>query len=625
LIFLSYAEEDRGAAETVVAALRQHEVQVYNWTERRGTRFIGQMEEQLAQATGYLALMSPHFLASAWCRRELELALVRDNESGLDPAQPFIHVISVGEVIHRDAGFLHAYEWVNLADVENLVTRLAEPAPAPAASISATGSVITRPWQVPETSIFRNRQDELDRVIQGLRSLAGNHFWLVIAPPQLGKSNFLGEIARLASADEDHPWGTRLINLRDLPADRRNDVGLILGQLFGHDLPVATDSDSLGRIAQDIIGGRRQQLCLLDSAELLDRTTARRLRICFSQIYDDVRMCGDVNVRLALIVASRRDDEWLGVTPVPRLEAVKLTEFKQNVVAEALRNLAGQMERNFPPETARRQAELVQTLSEGLPALLVACLSWIRDDQWVRLNQWTRSDRPADAAVFAQLAYPYIEKGLLSQDSLMPGETDSLEYRMTALDQSLRVLTPYRLFTQSHLRHHLGLDRQFNGAMRRAGWELEGLWRAISGTALLARPLSEPWQVLDGTVRRLLFRYYYRSDSDKTSAHRRARQYVQEWVQGQTGTEQVVGLIECLWHEAEILRINSPARMDSTLSRLARSMFSALQPSLIYSEMELRNFGARRIHDDDELAATLSGVDGLLDKLAEIVERLQEP
>jgi hypothetical protein len=624
LIFLSYAEEDSGIAAHVVDVLRGRGADVYDWKESHGTRIVGQMESKLAQATGYLALLSPHFRASAWCRRELEMALARDNEISRGAEWPFVYVLAVGHVDPRDAGFITAYEWVDLGELESLAAKLAVLAPLAEAGNQQreTGDGGARP--ILSNLAFRNRQDELDRVMQGLQSLGGAHFWLVIAPPQLGKSYFIGQIGRLASQHKTRPWVTKLADLREYAPERRRDVGVILSQLFGKSAPVATDPDSLDRIAQEIIGNKRQHLCLLDGAELLDRDTTIKLRRCLSQIYDDVRNCGDVSVRLALIVASRSDDEWRGVTPVPRLEPVRLTEFKQIVVEEALRDLADEMGRVYSPAERIDQARIVQELSQGLPALLVTCLRWIGDDQWVRLNQWVRNRRPADRAVFGQLANPYIEKGLLSQDGLMPGVRERLEQRMLALEHTFRVLVPYRLLTMSHLRHHLREDQVLSAAMEDAGWELEGLWDAMSGTALLSRPLNEPWQALDGTVRRLLYRHFYTTDADKIGAQQRAREYLQEWVSGQTGPEQVIGLIECLWHEAEMLRLTSPGEMERVLCQSAGDMFSSLRPSQILSEAELRRFGARRIREDDELAATLSTADGLLDKLTDIAEGHRE-
>lgn len=624
MIFLSYAEEDSAAAAEVVAALRRHKVDVYDWQEVRGVRVSAQMEDKLQRASAYLALMSPDFMASSWCRRERGLALSRDNDlPDHDPEWPFIYVLKVAEVPFRDAGFLGDYDWFDRVALENLAAKLAGlKARQPPAPMAREGPHADPPT-TPSTSVFQDRRDDLERVSRGLASLGGAHFWLVIGPPQLGKSWFLDEISKkLDEPSEDDAtrrWTARLADMREFPRERRGDVGLILAQLFGHSMPVATDADGLARIAGEIIEGGHPHLCLLDSAELLDRASARMLRDCLGRIYEDVGAWGDARIKLAVIVASRRDDDWCGVTPVPSLESLPLAEFSPIVIGDALGRLAEEMRRpRLSSFEQARHARLVHDLSEGLPALVVRCLEWIRDVKWVR------PDRLAESATFAKLAHPYVEKGLLSQDSLMPGISDGRQHQMQALEDAFRVLVTYRLFTQSHLRHHLNTDEDFSRAMARSGWELTEVWQAISATALLKRPLNEAWQELDKTVRRLLFRYFYRSDAARIAAHERARKYVEQWVGGQTGAVQVIGLIESLWHQAEALRIAGSAQMARLLCASAGAMFSSLQPSA-FTERELRDFAGRRLREDGELEAALAGCDGLHDKLIEIAEAGQEP
>jgi hypothetical protein len=619
LIFLSYAEEDSEAAARVIAVLRQHELPVYDWRANRGVSLTSQMEEQLQQASAYLALMSPHFMASPWCRRERGLALSRDNElSGRGPKWPFIYVLEVAEVPFRDSGFLRDYDWFKPDDAEVLARKLAQfldqfASPPP----PATGNDTAAPRATPSIARFQNRIDELERVVHGLDNLGGEHFWLVVAPPQLGKSWFLDEIGKRATRAPRH-WATRLVDLREFHSSRRADVGLILGKLFGHSMPVPTDADGLARIAGEVIGDHRQHLCLLDSAELLDRATAKTLRHCLSRIYQDVRSCGDVRVKLAVIIASRRDDEWSGVTPAPRLESLPLTQFTEIVVGEALRGFAIEMGHpNFSEDQHALHAALVHGLSEGLPALVVRCMEWIREENWVQPG------RLGEQTMFARLAHPYVEKSLLCQDGLMPGVPDGRQDQMQALERAFRVLAAYRKFTQSHLRHHLSTEDDTRIAIERAEWAMEDLWQAISATALLKRPLNEAWQELDKTVRRLLFRYFYPADLARITAHQRAREYVDEWSGGQTGPGQVIGLVESLWHQAEVLRLAGDPDMDPLLCQSAEEMFRCLRP-LPFAEQEMRDYAARRLRDDIELAATLSGHDTLLDRLIEIVEAQPE-
>src|SRR5262249_42169369 len=152
----------------------------------------------------------------------------------------------------------------------------------------------------------------------------------------------------------------------------------------------------------------RPHMCLLDSAELLERRTARQLRESLSHVYALVQEGGNIDVRLGFVVASRREDEWRGIFPGPRLSDLLLTEFKVNVVRAALEDLARQMNRTFSTPLLFDLADRVLRLSEGLPALLTKCLQWIEREQWIQ------PDRLESQEVFEELARPYIQSELLS-------------------------------------------------------------------------------------------------------------------------------------------------------------------------------------------------------------------
>jgi len=612
LIFLSYAEEDTDVARTVRAAFRAEELSVYDWQEAdgRGGRFIETVENKIRAARFFIALVSRNFLASTWCRWERELAMLREIDLTKEPSEPpFIHVLKVEELPFEHAGFLRIYDWTDRAHLPDLVRRLA----------AAIGRA--RPGQRPmtegpvsaisELSVFRNRQEELRRVQDGLTNPAGPHFWLVTAPPQLGKTWFMDRISVRLPREGDRAWTTKLVDLREYPRDRLTDTGLLLAQLFGHGMPASTTTSELVAIAQDIIRSRTSHLCLLDSAELLNGRTATALRSHLSRISHYVQEGGDVGVRLAVIIGSRRDDHWRGIVPDPRLEPLKLTEFTLNVVEDAVRALARQMGREFEGGTYRAYAKLVHRLSEGLPALLVRCLRWIEKNQWVGMP------RLEEQSLFIELAHPYIEERLLSAESLFPGSRQELAGLRGVLDEAFRVLSPYRPFTQSHLRHHLSIDRRFETAMRDQGWAMEDLWQAITGTALLLRPHDEIWQELQGAIRRLLYRYYHTSDEDRVNAHRQAREFVETWSAKQTGKEQVIGLVECLWHEATVLRLTRPEQLHEELSASAERLCGSLLTDT-YSAQELRNYTAGKLLADDELAEVVATVSGLLHRLAEI-------
>lgn len=620
MLFLSYAGEDDETAREIARWLGARGFEVYLWQEHRGGQFIEEIETAINKADAFLALMSPSFLVSPWCRRERELAIFREQElRANDSASPFIYILMAKETSYAETGFLRSYDWVDLSvrrdkerALHNLIERLRSSGPPE----SALPGVISPGRESP---FFRNRRDELNKVLGGLTNASGPHFWLVIAPPQLGKTWFLDRLSAELAEIPSQPshWMARLVDLREQPLDVRSDAGALLARLFGHRSSITIESNALRNIAQKISKIGRPYLCLLDSAELLKEDTANTLRLCLSQIYNLVQDAGDINVRLGLVVASRREDEWRGVFPHPGLSPLALTEFKDHVVQQALRDLAYQMGRTFAPMTFTHNAAFVHNLSEGLPALLVRCLQWVRTEQFYELSRLEQED------LFVQLAHPYVQDGLLSQDSLFPWghwqipprSRGQLGEPMRALDSAFRVLAPYRLFTQSHLRHHFGLDLDLRSALEDLGWSMEDLWKAISGTALLRRPLNEPWQEIHGAIRRLLYRYYYRSDEERAKAHREARNFVEIWADKQTGTEQVIGLVECLWHEAIVLRLTESGRTKEALTESARRLSQALSPSPAFTSTELREYAAERMRNDEEFEEALRYVPGLFEEL----------
>jgi hypothetical protein len=476
--------------------------------------------------------------------------------------------------------------------------------PASASSEAAGSSLASPP--------FRNREDELERVLRGLVSPSGTNFWLVIAPPQLGKTWFLQQIIADRALSESAGWVSSLVDLRDQAPGVLRDPAALLAVLFQLTSPVTTGQEALRGIARQIVRGNRPYLCLLDSAELLDKETAASLRWCLSQICRHVQDARRPGVRLGLVVASRRDDEWRGVTPAPRLSILPLTEFKVNTVQQALEDLAAATSARFSSAELNRYADQVHRLTQGLPALLVECLQWIQAEEWLEM------DRLDTQALFDQLTDHYIRRGLLARDSLFPGGQGKAAEPLP-LEQAYRVLAPYRLFTTSHLRHHLGSDPAFSAALRSQRGFMEDLWRAISGTALLLRPLNEPWQAIHPTIRRLLYRHYYTTDERRAEAHSEARKFVEVWADQQVGKEQVIGLVECLWHEATTLRLLKPAEMERRLTDSARALSLALESSSAYTLDELRDYAAERLRNDEELEEVVSIVDGLLGKLIDII------
>jgi hypothetical protein len=148
---------------------------------------------------------------------------------------------------------------------------------------------------------------------------------------------------------------------------------------------------------------------------------------------------------------------------------------------------------------------------------------------------------------------------------------------------------------------------------------LEDLWAAISGTALLKSPLSEPWQEVYPAIRRLLCRYYYPTDEQRTEAHREAYAFFEVWADKQSGKEQVVGMVECLWHTAEMVRLTPSDEAGAILGELSAKLSQALRPSAAYTVEELQSYAAAWLRDDEEFQESIRHYPGLLNRLAEII------
>jgi TIR domain len=629
MFFLSYAEEDSETAREIGNWFRGQDIEVFDWKQQLGGRFMPQIEDAIKRADGYLALISPHFIQSDWCSREKEMALQRELALHEDrPQLVFVHVLEVLPTPTADAGLLGTYNWVSFtrrtswpASFTELSRRLqgtlaqSVGRPAPGNSPDVIGLGMLGPK-------FRNRGEELHKVVQGLTVTGGPNFWLILAPPQLGKTWFLDRVREQLTQSEKPRWVARRLDVREIPSGMRGNALQLLTRLFERSLPISDEPIELRDIAREILRNGKPCLCLLDHAELLDKRTAEAFRQYLTQIYHHVHDANRVGVQVGLIVASRREDGWRGVTPDPRLIPLPLTEFEVSVVQHALHELAQEMGRDygFNSPVIRTNAPLAYRLTEGLPALLVNCLGWIHAEEWFDMGRLESQE------LFDELTTSYIRTSLLAQESLLPEAPDQTPGSLNALEQAYRVLAPFRLFTRSHLRYYLEYDLDFKAALDHQGWEMEDLWGAISDTALLARPLDEPWKEIHSAIRRLLHRHYYKSAEQRADAHSEARKFMEVWADRQQGKEQAIGLVECLWHEAMALRIRDATEMARQLCDSARKLSGQIGDSSAYTPEELRRYAADRMHEDAELQETVSYVTDLFGRLVTIVlSPAQEP
>jgi hypothetical protein len=621
VLFLGCAAEDGEIAIEVAEWLSGHmQDEVHRRLPGHPDPTIDTTDERIRQAHAYIVLLSPDFLTDPLCRRERELAMCREQGLRLKyPTGTFVHVLLV-----RDAGELTDNLpprdlWLDVTDRRDLPSALVELAARLESAEAAAAAAAASPGR--GAILFRNRADELEVAVRGLTNSGGPHFWLVIAPPQLGKTWFLDRLSAALLLGQRGPWEVKLVDIRDQKTEVRTDVGSLLRCLFGPDSPTALEPDTYLRIAQKIIASRRQHLYMIDSAELIPEATARDLRACLSKIHNNVSEAGLSQVRFAVAVASRRENEWRGITPDPRLSILPLTGFSVDVVREAMTALADEMDRHFYTARLMLDVDRVYRLSEGLPALLTRCIAWIRHEGWLGM------ERLESEQLFRELAQPYIKDSLLAPDSLFPlnhGQADTHAGAITpslALEHALRILAPYRLFTRSHLSYYLTRDVGLSTSLAELSWTIEDLWRAISSSALLKRPLNEPWQEIPGAIRRLLFRHYYLSKSECIAAHQEAREFMALWADQQIGKEQIVGLVECLWHEAAALRLDPSLILEADLIDSASRLSRGLRRSVAYTEEELREFAAERIIGDEEFENTI-GDQRIFDA---IIESVQSP
>lgn len=619
-IFLSYAREDAVAARVVYDRLRVGNHTVFNWQapENEGKRFIEATEEAIKDANYFFALMSPSYLASNWCREERNFAIRCEHERAGGATQ-FVHVLQVSQVSYRDAGYLSNYAWRDITSpgsvvpvLDALIEEMSQEAQPP---LEATPSETADEQDAPSGElVFRNREDELEKVLRGLANVAGPHFWLVIGPPRLGKTWFLERVCKdLADSSE---WVINRVDLREESSEVRADADKLLGRMFGRP-PSAVDLETLRAIAIEISRSKQPHLCILDNAELLDATTIGQLREHLRPIYRRVRQAGVPTSQLALIVASRQDEGWRGLRPDPRLANLPLTEFTVDVVQRALRDLGAG--RSIGEDTYWDYATWAHNLTEGLPALLSRCLRWIVEQEWTDLDRMVRPE------IFREVAGQYIESDLLTSKSFFPGDSSQGDDQLLALRNAHQLLAPYRLFTRSHLQHHLERDPDLTDSLGRLSWSATELWEAITRTALLTRPTTEAWQRIHPAVRRLLYRYFYESDMAEDAAlvgmeaHREAGRFIKVWAENQVGTEQVVGLVESLWHDANLLLADGSEEAADELIESARRLSEDLRPSRAYTLLELREYAEKLMRGDDEFQRVFSRFDGLFERLVAVV------
>jgi hypothetical protein len=604
-IFLSYAKEDQALGRRLAAALLDHDFQVYWWQDpaRQGQRFMNKIEDEVYAADRFVALLSPAYLRSFWCRieRNMAISLVSGGRTN------FITVFEAAP-LHADwPGLLIDYARIPLRNDNDWTTNIKSFANAAACSVKATAAA-AQPASRPKPK-FRNRTDELNLIVDRLTSVGGEMVCLVSAPPQLGKSWFDDELAyRVTQRWQD--CKVEILDLHDQPIAMRSDPLLLFRTLLALSTPLPNQVTELTAqhreaIAREVSTRCYSQLYILDSADLLEAGAPQGLCELLSELFTTLTdRATKTNVRV--VIGGRRVDQWYLPTDV-RSRKLQLTGFTEDIVHDALVDLASKH-----LELSRRElvlpARRVHRFSEGLPALLVKVLERIGEDHFFGIDRdewWERA--------FDEVVRPYVDKELLSTDSLFLRDGEELNQDRALIEQALKVLSPYRMVTMGNVKFHADRDPSLQTALQEASWSHEQLFKGLTETALVTLVPTHPWYEIYPPIRRLLYRYYLADGNERAVVHGLAQQYYQ-WAEKPSGTERLVMLVEYIWHEVMRRTAGGDHGLDSLPTFAAEATEEFVRHSM-YSTFEVNGFVIRQLEGDDEMKLALSGQPGLFNEL----------
>jgi hypothetical protein len=611
-IFLSFASEDAAVAKRFATFWAALGVEVFRFDapDRRPGRVVEEIERQLGEADLFIVLLSPHYLGSGWCRQERDLAFQREIKMG----RLYVHVGKVAETAPEDAGLLANYHWLD-ATGELTDQRLSEISTQLRLERGA-GAAVPDVGAVAEIPGFRNRDDELANLSGALQTPGGRDLWVVVSPPLMGKSWLLARLEQKLTGVTPH-WAVRHLDLRHAPAELRTNPTRLVGSLLNVDTSSPQGpllDDDLRKIAAQLSVRKGSQLFVLDSAELVTPSCATLARSALTAVRRLVRRTGRGG-RMGLVIGTRRHAEWRGLGSDARIgerfEALRLTEFGHEIVHQALLDLP----LRFGEEELWSHSAALHRLTEGLPALLVKSVQWAQDTAFLEM------DRSDSSLAFDAVARDYIESDLLSAGSLLPMGGPRPAEALAVLREMLRILSTYRLYTQSHLKFHLDADPALRQKLADAHWTRVELWDALGQTALgTQQDAHEIWHEIEPPLRRLLHRNHYRTDDDRIAAHTMARRFYGGWTQDHAaGREQQVVLVESLWHETSRLAIEQPRALVRLLPGVAVGLARTFGTSPMYEPAEFTEAVVRRLHDDDELKTLLSGYPGLFEEIVKSV------
>lgn len=465
---------------------------------------------------------------------------------------------------------------------------------------------------------FQNREEELDELFSNLTKPSGGvYFWQILAPPQMGKSWLLDHLSNDLLTN-GQPWEVQKLSLRSANSlALRCDVAALLSAFLSMKIANPLGDAAITKIARKIAGSGKFWLLSLDDAELLNDKTAEDLRNILSQI--DSRLRSHERVRLAFVAATRRHFElWIKVSPEhSRFKSRPLSPFTVNVISQALKEMADQDGINKGQEWLDDMAKALHWVTEGLPALLVRYLDWIKKQAYI----FDHSDLESQE-LFNELVKPYIEETILSPDSLLLGEGDANRIRPQwgALISTLSGLCLYRRFIARYIADWTCGDENLANNLRQLSWETGDLQNALKRTYITEPVPNDLWTVFYPAIRRLLFRYFYGDLVAQTEVQERACLFYQDRWREWDGTDRAIVLLEHLWHQMEYQRLSAKPNLPHNIKMFADALFKAGKVSALYSPQEIAEIIKTRMSGDEEFQNTAHQIDPQLsDQLAALL------
>lgn len=278
-VFISYSHSDERLRVELGKHLSQLEKDaiVSVWHDRKitpGGEWKLEIDSRLENASIIILLISPDFLDSGYCYNVEMKRAMEKHDAGNACVIPVI---------------LRAVDWQS-APFAKLQALPAEGRPVTSwanqdeafrdVAIAVRG--VARKFRPmhnsadPETKsmtfakiTFKNRDRELEILLNSLTIPASKHFWLIIAGPQMGKTWLLEELQKKLPKHNPEQWVITQADLRKESQEIRIEAKRLVARLFGEWVLIGDIEENLFRIAEKIRESKLAWLCLLDSAEIL--------------------------------------------------------------------------------------------------------------------------------------------------------------------------------------------------------------------------------------------------------------------------------------------------------------------------------------------------------------------